>query len=469
MGQGFFVHPPQESGSAEMARFANQSSRRCGPVVHGCTAKRARIFMTIRALITRQANQCCRNVIARFRYDANVARVVTSLASGGTNVIEAGDRNPGRLVMAGIATSRRRHVVGGLVIHAGEADQVAGIARTCCYAGMGVGCDQWQPCCARPVTDVTGLGSRDMHRRLAGSNRAVVATGAGLATDLGDRMGEAGRRPGRRQVADIAGTAGSNVICRFDLRPLRCIAAGMASQALAGRSGVTHGGRSESREVLVAGIALGCCWNMPRSRRLGLGILRDICTAVTGSTLPGRSGVVHGGRCKCGVVLVTGIALRSCRNVRAGLAQSGRIIVTVRTGTDSRRCVSKRRTTPERRRLVAGIALRRRTDVSRGLRECIDREITSVVTGRALTGHARMIHLCRRKSCVVLVARVTGNRGRDMRRIFAQRRASVVATGTTSGSHPGVGVGGWLPQRCRMTDVTGLRCRNMSRRLGQCT
>ena len=118
---------------------------------------------------------------------------MTSLASSGTDVIETSYRAPCRLVMAGIATGRRRHVVRRLEVHAREADQVAGIARSSRHASMGVGRDQRQPGHARTVTDVTGLCCRNMHRRLAGSDRAVVTTNTGLAADLGNCMCKAGR------------------------------------------------------------------------------------------------------------------------------------------------------------------------------------------------------------------------------------------------------------------------------------
>lgn len=64
-------------------------------------------------------------MIARLGSDANIARIVTSLASGRTDVIEAGHRSPGCLGMAGIATGRRRHVVCRLVIHPRIIDEMA--------------------------------------------------------------------------------------------------------------------------------------------------------------------------------------------------------------------------------------------------------------------------------------------------------------------------------------------------------
>ena len=53
-----------------------------------------------------------------------------------------------------------------------------------------------------------------------------------------------------------------------------------------------------------------------------------------------------------------------------------------------------------------------------------------------------------------------------MRRIFAQRSAPVVAARTTSCDHTGMGIGGRLPERCRVTNITGLRRRYMGGRLG---
>lgn len=117
---------------------------------------------------------------------------------------------------------------------------------------------------------------------------------------------------------------------RFDLRPLGCIAAGVAIQTLACRSGVAHGCRSKGRVILVAGIALRRRRDMSCSDWLGLGILRNISTAMAGGTFPGRTCVVHLGRGKSGVVLMAGIALGGCRNMGARLAQGSRIVVAVR-------------------------------------------------------------------------------------------------------------------------------------------
>lgn len=124
MRHGFFVHPSQETGSTEMASLTNQASRRGSPMVHGCASKGARILVAIRAFIARQSSQRRRDMIARLDCDADIARIVTSLASGRTDVIEACYRSPGCLGMAGIATGCRRHVVRWLVIHPRITDQM---------------------------------------------------------------------------------------------------------------------------------------------------------------------------------------------------------------------------------------------------------------------------------------------------------------------------------------------------------
>lgn len=108
MRHGFFIHSTQEAGSTEVAGLTNQASRRRSPVVHGCTSKRTRIFMAIRAFIARQSRECRRNVIAWLDNHANITRIVTSLTSGRTDVIEAGHCRPGCLGMAGITISCRR-------------------------------------------------------------------------------------------------------------------------------------------------------------------------------------------------------------------------------------------------------------------------------------------------------------------------------------------------------------------------
>lgn len=108
-----------------MAGFTDQPGGRCGPVVHRGAAKRARIFVTVRAFIARQPCQRRRNVIARLDYDTNITGVVTSLASSRADMIEAGHRTPVCFAMAGVATGCRRHMVGRLVIHSRITDQMA--------------------------------------------------------------------------------------------------------------------------------------------------------------------------------------------------------------------------------------------------------------------------------------------------------------------------------------------------------
>lgn len=128
--------------------------------------------------------------------------------------------------------------------------------------------------------------------------------------------------------------------------------------------------------------------------------------------------------------------------------------------------MSKRCAAPDRRRLVAGIALRSSTDVSGGLRLRVDSKIASAVAGGTLPGCSGVIHLGRSERSEILVAGITSRRSRNVRDILALRVTSVVAACAASGNYAGVGIGGRFPERCRVTDVAGLRRRNMGRRLG---
>ena len=105
---------------------------------------------------------------------------------------------------------------------------------------------------------------------------------------------------------------------------------------------------------------------------------------ISDSRRPGRSGVAHGGRTEAGVVLVTGIALRRCRDVGSRLAQCRRPVVAGRTLADGGRVMGESRCRPAAGRAVAGIALRRGADVCRRLDLGIDREVGPAVAGRAV-------------------------------------------------------------------------------------
>ena len=85
---------------------------------------------------------------------------------------------------------------------------------------------------------------------------------------------------------------------------------------------------------------------------------------------PGGTGMTHGSGCKGRGVLMAGIALRSSRDMRAGLTFGGHA-VTARAAAGHGRCHQRVIEGSTRKRgeaLVTGIALRSGRDMGRGLR-----------------------------------------------------------------------------------------------------
>lgn len=75
------------------------------------------------------------------------------------------------------------------------------------------------------------------------------------------------RLPGCRSMTCIAGLRSRNVCPVLGLGIKRDISTAMATDTSTGGPGVAHAGRPESGVILMAGIALGCCRDMPRPKR----------------------------------------------------------------------------------------------------------------------------------------------------------------------------------------------------------
>lgn len=99
---------------------------------------------------------------------------------------------------------------------------------------------------------------------------------------------------------------------------------------------------------------------------LGLGIKRDISTAMATDTSTGGPGVTHAGWSESGVILMTGIALGGCRNMRRPkrFPRCSGAVMTVRAGADRACRVGIGCPRPGGCRSVTGIALRSRRHVS---------------------------------------------------------------------------------------------------------
>ena len=319
------------------------------------------------------------------------------------------------------------------------------------------------------VAGVTCRRRRHVVRRLAQRIGTVVAVAAGTGHDA--RMVEGSGRPcGRRAVAGTALQARRDMGRWLDLRILRKVAPAVAGRAT-GQAGVIHPGRRPGDITQrMAGIALTGHRDM--RRRLGERVDRHVCPAMAGRTVPGRRRtgcprMVHGGRPETGVVLVAGIALRRTRDMRGRLAQRRCPVVACRTPADGRRIMAESRRRPGGGRSVAGIALRRRADVRRGLDLRIDRKVGTAVTGQAISRRHRpdaagMIHLGRREGGVIGMTDIAGRARRQVVGRLAQGLGTVVAIRARPRRDPGMVIDSRFPHRRSVAGVAGLGAdRNM--------
>lgn len=223
-------------------------------------------------------------------------------------------------------------------------------------------------------------GGRNMGRGLAQCGRTMTG---GTPANRSGVVSKGRACPGRRRpVAGVALRRSGDVGSRLDLGIDAQIRAAVASRTATGRqrtcrTSVVHRGGSKSRIIIMANIACNRCRQMRGSLAagvgaivaggatpgdnsamgvgcrqpssgamtnvtglctgrnvgsgLGLGIDRNITTAVTGRSCTGAGchpGVRHRRRCEGNVVFVTGITLVTGWYVRTGLANTIDVVVT---------------------------------------------------------------------------------------------------------------------------------------------
>lgn len=260
------------------------------------------------------------------------------------------------------------------------------------------------------------------------------------------------RLPGGSSMTGIARLRGRNVCPVLGQGIKRNISTAMAIDTSTGGPGVAHAGRSESGVILMTGIALDGCRDMPHPKRF-----------------PRRSGAVVTVRasadraCRVGIGCprpggrrsVTGIALRSRRHMtclwfgqRPQHRNRATMAMAIRT---SPRCACMRisRTCPLCCRAVAAITLRTRTDVVCRLGKSIERNKTTRMAGRAQPCRTRMIHagwLEGREARSAMAAfagsagrNVTGRLGQSIQGNMGATMATRTATGNPGMAHTGRG------------------------------
>ena len=219
----------------------------------------------------------------------------------------------------------------------------------------------------------------------------MASGAAGVPTNNDTGMVEGTGGPGRvigRNTTGMAGIAlrrGRNMRRRLALGVLGNIGTAMAGRTLAGQTGMVHRHwRPGKVAALVAGVALVGGGNV--RRRFAQRIDRDISAAMTGRAVGDRhrtgcTGVAHHGRLEGRVVGVTDRTLSRRRDVRGWLAERRRAVVAGRTLAHCSGIVGESGIRPGTRRLVAGIALRSGKDVGRRLDLRIDAQISTAVAG----------------------------------------------------------------------------------------
>lgn len=195
---------------------------------------------------------------------------------------------------------------------------------------------------------------------------------------------------------------------------------------------------------------------------------------MAGGALAGQPRMVHPRRLECSVIRMTGIALGAGGNMRCRLAEHSCAVVAGRAVTGCRGRVGIGSAGPGRRRLVAGVALRRSRNVSRRFSQGVGCQIRPVMTTRTVGGSSRpggiaVAHGRRRKSGGIGVAGIALRRGRNMIGRLAQGISAVVAGRTaTRDRRRGSGMikGGSSPADRRIVAGIALsRGRNMGRGL----
>lgn len=189
---------------------------------------------------------------------------------------------------------------------------------------------------------------------------------------------------------------------------------------------------------------------------LGLRVGEQMISAVTPGTLGRRVDVVHPGRFEGDEIGVASVTLTAGRNMVGWFAQC-RLAMTSVASTGRRSSMSVGSSCPGGGRTMADVTLLASGHVRRRFDLGIDREVRTAVAGCALASQSGVIHLGWIKGRVVLVAAIADGRSRNMSsRALAQSIGVVVASCTTSGSHPLMRIGGRFPGRRSVANIAGL-------------
>jgi len=364
-GQPCMVHPRRfECGVIRMTGIALGAggNMRCRLAEHGCT------------VVAGRAVTGCRG------------RVGIGSASPG-----------GRRPVTGVTLSRGRNVGGcfglGIDCHVGPAMATRTVAGSCRPGGAAVAHGRRREGGGVCVTGIALGRGRNVIGRLAQGRRAVVA-GRATARDCGRGSGmiEGGSRPGnRRVVAGIALGRGRNMGRGFYLRILGNESAAVTGRARTLEAGVTHHRWRPSHKASgVAAIALGNSRNMVH--RFGQRIGENVAAAMAGGTLARRSCMAHPRRLEGRKAGVAGIALRAGGDVVGRLAQRRCAVVTRGAPAVGAGIVRVNSRCPGSRGVMASIALSAGADVRHRLDLGILGEISAAVAGRTQAVQPAVVH-----------------------------------------------------------------------------
>lgn len=294
-----------------------------------------------------------------------------------------------------------------------------------------------------------------MRCRLATSVYVVVTCCTAARYYSGVR--KTGGFPGGCGMASVTGLGCRNMRHIFGLGVDGNISAAMAARAVTGGSrprgeGVAHRRRSKSRVVRMALIALRRSGNMVGRLAHRVGAVMAGRTNAGGGRI--RGGMIVGAGRPGGRRIVASIALCSSRNMSHGLHL--RILGEIGAAVTGRALTGQPGMTHHRGRpgrITKGMAsgtLGGRRDVRGRFGKCVDRDITTVVARRAVTGGKRprrssVTHNGRPEGIVVVMAGRTLGSGWNMGGRLAQRCRAIMTSGTLADCVGIVGINGGSP------------------------
>lgn len=431
------------------------------PIGKGCCTD-----VTYGALITRHTcREKRRNMIGGLRHDIGISSAMAGLADCADPGMVKGRWQPvDKTVVAGLASCRRRQVVGRLDVDIGVSTAMTIAAARRGDTGMRIRGNQRQPGNPGPVAVLAGLGCRDMRSRFAACVDIVVTSCAG--TGHNSDVGKTGWLPERGRMANVTGLSRRYMGHILGLGIGGNVGTIMAARAVAGCrwsgcQGMTHNRRGKRRVILVTSVTLRRCGYMVGR------LAKRIGTVMAGRAAPGCS------RNCCGVIIntcrpgygrvVAGIALSRRRNMsgRFGLRVLGEIGATVagRTLAGQSGMVHHRRRPGCIAASMAGIAPGSRRDMRGRLGQRIHRNVITVVARRAISHCNRsrcpgMTHHGGPEGIVVVMAGRTLCSGRNVIGRFTQCSHAIMARRTYSDRSSLMDIGDSSPgHRCRMTGV----------------